>query len=206
MGKNAQFFMTMILGGIVFLLPLVFITMILGKAFQLMMVVAKPVDKIIPLDSVGNIAFVNIVAALAILLSCFLAGMAARSGWGRGVSEAADEKLRLFIPGYALMREKVTSVVGDQEQQSTLTPVLVQFDDQSQIAFEIERSQDGLVTVFLPGAPDPWSGSAVFVTADRVAPIDTEVNAALRTFKKIGLGAVDALGPVRLEFPTPTSG
>lgn len=60
--------MTMSLGGVVFLLPLVFITMILGKAFQLMVVVAKPVDKIIPLDSVGNVAFVNIVAAFAILL------------------------------------------------------------------------------------------------------------------------------------------
>lgn len=205
MGKNQKFFMTMILGGVVFLLPLVFITMILGKAFQLMMVVAKPVDKLIPLESVGNVAFVNILAALAILLSCFLAGMAARSAWGRKIFEGADEKLRLFIPGYALMSEKVTSMVGDQERQSNLNPVLVQFDDQSQIAFEIERSPDGLVTVFLPGAPDPWSGSAVFVTADRVAPIDTEVKAALRTFKKLGRGAVDALGQIRLEPPVPPS-
>ena len=205
MDKNAKFLMTMILGGVVFLLPLVFITIILGKAFELMMVVAKPIDKVIPLESVGNVAFVNIVAALAILLSCLLAGLAARSAWGRKIFEGADEKLRLFIPGYALMSEKVTSMVGNQERQSNLKPVLVQFDDQSQIAFEIERSPDGLVTVFLPGAPDPWSGSAVFVTADRVAPIDTEVKAALKTFKKIGHGAVDALGQVRLEPPEPPS-
>jgi len=206
MSKRTGFFKTMIIGGVVFLLPLVFFTMILGKAFQLMMVVAEPVDKVVPLDSVGNIAFVNIVAAGVILLSCFLAGLAARSDWGRKISEGADEKLRLFIPGYALMREKVTSVVGDQEQQSGLKPVLVQFDDQAQIAFEIERSPDGLVTVFLPGAPDPWSGSAVFVTADRVAPIDTEVKAALKTFKKIGKGALPVLGSVRLEPPPSPSG
>jgi len=199
MSKRARFLMTMILGGIVFLLPLVFITMILGKAFQLMMVIAEPVDAVIPLDSVGNVAFVNFVAVVAILLSCLLAGLAATSAWGRKISEGADERLQLFVPGYSLMREKVRTAVRSKDAEESLRPVLVQFDDQSQIAFEVDRSPDGLVTIFLPGAPDPWSGSAIFVTADRVTPIDTEVKDALRTFKKIGNGALAALGSVRGE-------
>jgi uncharacterized membrane protein len=51
----------------------------------------------------------------------------------------------------------------------TEATVVVRFDDSWSIAFEIERVDDDRVAIFLPGAPDPWSGSMCVVTADRVA-------------------------------------
>jgi len=92
--------------------------------------------------------------------------------------------MQLFIPGYGLMRQKLTAAVGREDDEKSLKPILVQFDDQAQIAFEVERSDDGLVAVFLPGAPDPWSGAAVFVTADRVFPVGVEVKPATKVFKR----------------------
>jgi uncharacterized membrane protein len=197
MGKRSHFFITMVLGGMIFLLPLVIISAVLGKAFQLMMLIAEPMDAWIPLDSVGDIAVVNVLAVLALLLSCFLAGLAARSSWGTTVYGSVDAKLQGLIPGYSAMRDKTASAISSERDR--LIPVLVQFDDQSQIAFEVERADDGLVAIFLPGTPDPWSGSTVFVTSDRVAPIGTEIQAALRAFKNMGRGATAAIGEVRIQ-------
>jgi uncharacterized membrane protein len=193
--------MTMILGGVIFWLPLVIITMVLGKAFQLMKFIAEPLDALIPLDSIGGFALVNVIAALAIILSCFLAGLAAQSSRGRSISGSVDEKLQVLIPGYSLLRDKMTGAISYQEHQVASKPVLVQFDDYSQIAIEIERAPDGLVAIFLPGAPDPWSGSVVFVTPDRVAPIDTEMKAAVKTLRMMGHGSTAAIGKVRIELP-----
>jgi uncharacterized membrane protein len=203
MTKRAGFVFTIVLGGVLFLFPLVILIALLKRAYQMMMVVAKPIDAFIPMDSVGEIALVNILAAIAILAACFGAGLAARSALGRRIFNTADENMQLFIPGYGLMRQKLTAAVGREDDERSLKPILVQFDDQAQIAFEVERSDDGLVAVFLPGAPDPWSGAAVFVTADRVFPVGVEVKPATKIFKRLGRGSIAALGGVRSQPPSP---
>jgi uncharacterized membrane protein len=74
-----KFVKTTIVGGIVFMVPIIIIIVILGKAFALMLKVARPIDKLIPIESIGGIAFVNLLALLAILVLCFGAGVLARS-------------------------------------------------------------------------------------------------------------------------------
>ena len=39
-----------------------------------------------------------------------------------------------------------------------MTPVLITLDDYEQMAFEVERTAGGKVVVYLPGAPNSWSG------------------------------------------------
>jgi len=77
MTKRAGFVFTIVLGGVLFLFPLVILTALLKRAYQMMMVVAKPIDAFIPMDSVGDIALVNILAAIAILAASFGTGLAA---------------------------------------------------------------------------------------------------------------------------------
>ena len=83
---------------------------------------------------------------------------------------------------------------GSEERRKTLKTVLVRLDDQSQIAFEVERLADGRVVVFLPGAPDPWSGASVLVDAARLTPIDLETFQAERLMKTLGRGTAEAIG------------
>ena len=42
-----------------------------------------------------------------------------------------------------------------QAEAKNMQPVLVRFDDNSQLGFEIERLDNGQVVIYLPGAPDP---------------------------------------------------
>ena len=64
----------------------------------------------------------------------------------------------------------MTGEIHDEDAEEVLKPVLVRFDDQFQLAFEVDRTADGLVAVYLPGSPDPRSGAVSYVTGDRIQP------------------------------------
>jgi uncharacterized membrane protein len=79
----------------------------------------------------------------------------------------------------------MTESIGSS-QESTLKPVLVRFDDLSQVAFEVESHEDDSVTVYLPGCPDPWSGSLVNMTKDRVERLDTDFVTVVKRLRTVG--------------------
>jgi uncharacterized membrane protein len=191
--KVLGFVKTMILGGLLFLFPLVIVTAVVGKAFRLMLKIAEPLDDVIPADSVADVAAINLVAIAALLVGCFVAGLVAQSAIGRKVYQAADANLAGIIPGYAALRARLGSAVGDEERK-TLKTVFMRLDDQAQIGFEVERLADGRVVVFVPGAPDAWSGVVVVLDADRVTPLDLEMRQAVRLAKNLGRGTAAALG------------
>ena len=45
--------------------------------------------------------------------------------------------------------------------------------------------------LFLPGSPDPWSGSVCVVTDDRVTPLEITVKSATKLMKRLGRGSTD---------------
>lgn len=180
-----------ILGGILFLIPLAVVTIVLGKAYQVGLLVIKPLERILPIDSVGGVALVNILAVLLILALCYLAGLAARRGFLSGRMTRLDDFLVDLLPGYAVAKGMIGSARQEDDIASLLTPVLVRFDDYDQIAFELERNETE-ATVFLPGAPSAWSGSAVVVAVERVRKLDIPTYQAAKLMRKLGRGMLDA--------------
>ena len=98
-----QFIKTTFIGGLVFLVPIVIVVVIVGKAFQIMMVVAKPMSDWIPVDSVGGIAMANVLALAAIVLSCFIFGVIARSAPAKNINRGLN-RILIAIPGYAFVK------------------------------------------------------------------------------------------------------
>ena len=179
---------TTAIGGALFLVPLVLVVAILGKAFQIMMKIAEPLKGLIPVESVAGIGVVNLLALLFILLTCVLAGLVAQSQSARRAYEKLDTILLEFIPGYAWTKTVLASLGGAPVTEN-FKPVLVTLDDQMQLAFELERVADNLVVVFFPGAPDVRSGAVAYVTADRVQPVDASFLAINKSLKHMGKGA-----------------
>jgi uncharacterized membrane protein len=188
MEKKDSFVKTTLIGGLVFLIPIVVIMAILGKAIKIMMVVAKPLNKMIPIESVGGIAMVDILALVAVVLVCFLAGFFAKSPPGKKVFNYLDSKLLMLLPGYSFVKG-MTGSIDKKGDQKVLTPVLAKFDDLTQIGFEVERTNNGLVAVYLPGSPDTWSGSVAYMTEDRVEPLDVDFVTASNILRRLGLGS-----------------
>lgn len=178
---------TIVVGGLIFLVPFAVALLVLGKVYGIALRLAEPLDGLIPIEAVGGVALANILAWVIILLACFLAGIVATRTWGQKLYGKIDEWLLNLIPRYGFIKSMTESIGGQLD--STLQPVLVRFDDLSQIAFEVERGPGDLVTVYLPGSPDPWSGSVAQVTSDRVDPLAADFATVVQSLRKIGRGS-----------------
>ena len=97
-----------------------------------------------------------------------------------------------MIPGYAWVKG-ITGGIRDDDAEDLLKPVLVRFDDQTQLGFEVDRAADGMVAVYLPGAPDPRSGAVSYVTGDRIQPVDSGVKGVVKICKNLGRGSTEML-------------
>jgi len=187
-----KFVVTATVGGMLFLIPLVFVVVIFGKAFQIMTRVAEPIIRVLPADHIAGIGLVNIVAALLVLLICIVAGLIARGPKAQAFYQKIDGTLAELVPSYIWTKTVVRNLAGDVDTES-FKPVVVRLDDQLVLAFEMERGADGLVVVFMPGAPDVHSGNVAYVAADRVEPLSTSLLDINKTLKHMGKGALPLL-------------
>ena len=182
---------TIVIGGVVFLVPFAVVLLVLGKVFGVSRRLAEPLGAMIPIEAVAGVALANILAVVIILVACLVSGVVATSRWGQRLYQRVDEWLLNLVPRYAFVKSLTDSIGG--RQQSTMRPVLVRFDDLAQIAFEVERGPGDLVTVYLPGSPDPWSGSVSHVTADRVEAVAADFTTVVKSLRKIGRGSSELL-------------
>lgn len=188
MKENVNFLKTTLIGGLIFLIPLVVIVSVLGKALKIMVVFAKPLEKLVPFESIAGIAVINILAFLIIILLCFLAGLFSRSSTGKSVFNLIDSKLLELLPGYAFVKGFAGTIKEDDEE-NVLIPVFVRLDDQNQMGFEVERLGSGLVAVYLPGSPDTMSGSVAYMTEDRVERLNIDFATASKILRTLGRGS-----------------
>ncbi len=185
--QPVDFIMATVIGGIVFLLPLVVLVALVAEVAKVMQSVAAVLLPHLPTDThLGTVAL-SLIALFAILLVCFLAGLAAQRTGARRLGGKLDELLVKYIPGYAFVKAFAESMRTSDEISQDFIPVLVRFDDYSQLAFEISRN-DECAIIYLPGAPNPWGGSVLYVTLDRVSRQQTLLRESFAHLGRLGNG------------------
>src|SRR5215467_11379386 len=193
-----NFLKTTVLGGVLFLVPVVVLIAILEKALGVAQKAAVPLaDVLFQGTFLHDHAYVSDLLALGLLLVvCFLAGLAAKTSFARTSVDALEKKVLAKVPTYDSVKSKFLATLQSQSQSPegpAMRPVLARFEDSWQIAFEVERIPGGIITVYVPGAPDPWSGSVCFMTEDRIQAIDPAMPPVLKTLKDLGKGANEQL-------------
>jgi uncharacterized membrane protein len=183
---------TTIVGGLMFLVPFAIIVIVLAKVHEIMVRIAEPMSRWIPLDAIGGIAIANILAVLLLLIICYAVGHLATSQRASALQRRLEERLLLIFPRYSFVKS-VAEGFDSNDMHRTLKPVVVQLDDLAQPAFEVERDAEHVV-VFLPGSPDPLSGTVAIVSADRVRALNCEFKQLLRTLRSAGRGSLKLLG------------
>jgi uncharacterized membrane protein len=148
---------TTIVGGIIFLIPIAILIAVIAKGLQATGVIARPVAAVFPVY-IGGIAVAQVLAIVFLLLICFMAGLLARLALARKAVDALETNVLSRVPAYALLKTKTQSMLSPEDIEG-MSVVVMRFDDSWQIGFEIERVEGGKVALFLPGSPDPWSGS-----------------------------------------------
>ena len=183
-----RFLRATVVGGALFLVPIVVLVAILGKAHEFFQKIAIAITEALPPGVVAAIPTPRIVAIVAIVLFCFLAGLYARTDLAKRSVAWLEDTLLSNIPGYSFMKGLGEDVVG-VEGATTREVVLARIEDAWQIAFLVERLPEGQVAVFVPGAPSPLSGSVYLMTADRIKPLNVPTAAAMKCIKGLGVGS-----------------
>jgi len=189
MQDKVGFIKATVIGGIFFLIPLAVVVVLVGKLVHIMKGVAGSLAPVLPVETPMGALVLNLLAVLLIIGFCFLAGLAAQKAHAKKIVAKLETTLLAALPGYAFVKGLGDNLRRSDEISESFVPVSVHFDDYSQLAFEIEREPNGKVALYLPSAPNPWSGTVVYVTADRVKRLPMSLNEALKNIRMLGKGS-----------------
>lgn len=191
-----QFVRTTVIGGLIFLVPLVLLIVIVEKALSIAKPLIAPVARYFPDTPVFGITVGTLITVVVLLLLCLIAGMVARTAIGMRLSAWTESVFLSRIPLYTLYRGLIDDLarsVESLEDKKSTRAVLAQFDDGWQIGFVVEELDSGNLAVFIPGAPSPLSGSLFFLPKDRVRDSGMSVTEAAQMLRRIGVGSAKQL-------------
>jgi uncharacterized membrane protein len=184
----SHFLRITVLGGVLFLTPIVVLVFILGKAFDFARRALKPVIAIIPDRLVSGAPTEAILAIVLIAILCFLAGLFARTRPAQRIIAELESSMLSKVPAYEYLKQAGASVMGLGEMADHPV-VLAQLGGAWRIGVQTDAVGGGLVAVFIPNSPNPMSGSVFLVAADSVCPASVPLATAMGCLRRCGAGS-----------------
>jgi uncharacterized membrane protein len=159
-------------GGIVFLVPLLFVALVIGQALDVAARLFAPAVRAMPAFAGYSRLSQTVLSVVSLLLLALLAGMFVRTAPGQRLFKWLETSVLSVIPQFATTRWLVEGI-GDEELARL---VLVPGDGTLQIGFAFEMEGQDWMPVYLPGAPDWRSGEMILVSAGRLIWPDVSTN------------------------------
>ena len=189
-----------VVGGLLFLLPLILITLLLGHALHLASTVTQPIANLLTLDRAIGPAGEKVLAVLGLVVIALAAGLVARTALGRRLTRRVEHSLLGGLPQYQMMKSMAEGL-AQVEGADGVSPVLVNVEEAWQIGYLIEPLENGWVAVFLPQAPTPMSGNIMYLPEERVRRLEIGMTQAMLIVKHMGTGSAGALAGTDLTLP-----
>ncbi|MBO9583324.1 MAG: DUF502 domain-containing protein [Flavobacterium sp.] len=180
------------LGGILFLAPLILLLVLFEKGYHIVQKITVPIVSSLPRVKFMGFALQEIIAVTIIIIICFAAGLLARTVYAKKLIQKIEDNVLSLVPGYAFIKNMNESIMGFESKED-LKVIMVPTDAGWQFAFLIEQINDNEFTVFIPDAPNPWSGSVVFVEKKDIREIEITQKQALACIRKLGYGSKELL-------------
>jgi len=188
MKKKFEFFKAMLLGGILFFIPLIILIVIIQKAFQIAAVLVIPIIKLLDMTKIFGIGVEIIISVAIILFIIYLGGLISRSSTVRRNVKKMEDALLSKVPGYDLIKNMGESFVGFEGNISIPT-VLARIEDAWQYGFLIEEIEGEQYVVYIPGAPNPMSGSVYILEKTRIKKTNIPLKDAMKSLRGLGAGS-----------------
>lgn len=196
------FIKTTIVGGILVILPFAFLAFLAAEAFDLSVAVTRSIDGVFPIRTYLGLAAINVLAAILFLSVCFIAGLLVRLAFVAERIHRLDQGLSQLVPGYSVAKTALGGADAETSAVEDLTAVRVERDGVVRVGLEVERSQNGLVIVFFPNAPNHRNGSIEAVPDGFVHELSVSSGTLMNHFQELGRG----LGAVIDEQQAASSG
>jgi uncharacterized membrane protein len=192
MNSIKSFLKATLVGGLMFLVPVVLVALVLRHALQFAGKIAQPIAAVLPVSHLGGVAVATIIAVAILLCIALLAGLLSRTGPGRRVTHWFEESILGGMPQYRMVKSLAEGLT-QLENGTGMQPVLMRGDEGWMLGYQMEELPDGWRVIFLPASPTPMSGNVLYVEATRVKPLDLSMRDAMQLVKRLGIGSAERL-------------
>ncbi|HEY7335797.1 MAG TPA: DUF502 domain-containing protein [Bryobacteraceae bacterium] len=199
MKKLGKFLASRLAAGALVLAPIYLAVLLLLKIAKTLSGFMRPLVRMLP----EWLPAERLLSVLAVLLICFLIGLAIRTRIGLAAWGKIENSVFQKIPGYALFQGLTRSLAGETQNQAW-KPALAEIEEALVPAFIIEELADGRFTVFVPSSPTPFAGAIYILAANRVHPLDVPFTHAITVVSRWGSGAQDLVARMAKKSAPPT--
>jgi len=180
--------------GFVILLPLLVVGLLVEQIFLALHALLLPL-----LDAMPGVVFqrtaVRLVAVcLTFVVLLYMVGLLARTRMGRALGGWMEPGLQNHVPLYLVLHNLAAGLV-ERGEEKTMIPAQITVDSPglTQLGLIVEQHADGSATVFLPGSPNPSSGTVVVVDAERIRELHVPVPSVFKCVGSWGHGTAALL-------------
>lgn len=169
-----KFLKDTILGGFLFLVPILVVLAISAKFWVKMSEIGHKLADTVGLRSTLGLNPGPIVALLLIVLICFLSGLLLRVAFMKNIRNGLDMVLDKFIPGYEFYKITLEEKIRYRQTLITRTPVILTQDGIGQAGVITDELADGRKVIFIPAKPGTPEGQVFIVPENMLQrlPVD----------------------------------
>lgn len=193
MRRIAAFLKATTLGGLFLLLPVVVLIVLVTKIVVTTRSGAQAlIETFAGHDSVVA-EFPMIYAVLIVVGLSFALGLMMISRRGRAVGTWIERTLLFRVPGYSALRAVIGGLTCVESEGVVKPGLLKTRDGVESFVFITEDHGDGKLTIFMPGTPNPGSGSVKIVPRELVRPLHVRISTIVNALQQWGVGSAKLL-------------
>ena len=113
---------TTLLGGVIFLVPVVVLLAIAEKGLGYARKAVVPLANALFKDDFTHAIVGDLLAFGLLVILCFLAGLAAKTGFARKYVDAVEKTVLVNLPGYDAAKSKFLATLQSKEGESAPAP------------------------------------------------------------------------------------
>lgn len=174
-----SFVKTTLLSGTFFLIPLLIVFYVIGRLKSLMIDIAAVIYPDQTIENLSGVFLINLFAICAFLLLAFVAGLIVRQSIFKRLRYTLGDFVSKMFPAYDFIKAYTEDLVAVDKSSSNFIPVLVDLGSNSRLGFQVDEFANGRVAVYLPGTPNPWSGSVCYVDSEKCTRLNVSFHDAI---------------------------
>lgn len=183
-----------LIGGLIVLLPSFLLFNIVMWLLGLLHSATLPIILFFSKQLGFSAWFSQLIGLVVVLGVCFLMGMAIRNRLGAFIVDSIESMILNRFPGYKPLKDLVGYFLSPEKKSAFSQPALINpWGDETWLTgFVMDEGDSGLVTVFIPTAPNPSTGLILHLPARRIKKLDISGSEAFKSIIACGVGSASA--------------
>ncbi|MCB0509256.1 MAG: DUF502 domain-containing protein [Chitinophagales bacterium] len=198
MSNFKNFLATTFLGGLVVILPLAIFAILAKWVIGFFDGIIDPIASLFP--ERWNEVLIKILAFAIITALCFIIGLIVRTQFGTSLFNWFEEQLFSRLPLYSTIKDTVQQFFGKEKSAFSQVVLIEPFGKGAKmVGFITDETDDGVLTVFTPTAPNPTNGYVFVVNKADAEYIEAKSELAMRNIISLGAGTGKMLQKARAK-------